>query len=280
MLICTVTNCMEVFLCAYSTVYLNMFITDLATYTASPQRIISVVPSITELLHYFKLDEETIGITKFCVHPHEWFKSKTKIGGTKNINIEKVIALNPDLIICAKEENTKEEIDALAEKFPVYKTDVRTYNDALEMIKAIGVLTNKTEAALVLIKEIDSSFKNHIAKVSKKLTGIYVIWKNPYMTVGAGTFIHDLMDMIGIENIFKNETRYPIFTIEDIKNLQPDIILLSSEPYPFTENHIEEMKQLFPEAKIMLADGEMFSWYGSRMLLMPKYFAALQNAIF
>jgi ABC-type Fe3+-hydroxamate transport system substrate-binding protein len=256
-----------------------MFITDLAAYKTTPTKIISVVPSITELLHYLQLNEETIAITKFCIHPHKWFTKKTKIGGTKNINIEKIIALNPDLIICAKEENTKEQVELLAAKFPVYVCDVQTYEGALMMIKNIGILTNKQEEATILIDDIVKAFAEKISIASNKTTAAYIIWKDPHMTVGNDTFIHDMMQKIGIENIFKHTTRYPIFTIEELQTLKPAFVLLSSEPYPFTEKHIEEMKQFLPNTKVMLADGEMFSWYGSRMLLMPAYFEQLKNAI-
>lgn len=256
-----------------------MFITNLSNYQNIHKKIVSVVPSITELLHYFELNDETIGITKFCIHPHEWFTSKTKIGGTKNINTEKIIALNPDLIICAKEENTKEQVELLAEKFPVYICDVHTYDDAMQMIKEIGILTNKLEEAIQLTYEIENSFAESQSIIKEKTAAAYIIWKEPYMTVGNDTFIHDMMQKIGIENIFKHTTRYPIFTIEDLKALKPSLILLSSEPYPFSENHIEEMKQIFPRAKVLLADGEMFSWYGSRMLKVPAYFKKLCEAI-
>ncbi len=256
-----------------------MFLPNLTFYKTVHKKIISLVPSITELLHFFKLHEETIGITKFCIHPHEWYITKTIIGGTKNINIEKILALNPDLIICAKEENTKAQVELLAKSFPVYVCDVKSYDDSLCMINDIGILTNKQMEASQLIKSIENTFSEIEIIATNKITASYIIWKEPYMTVGYDTFIHDMMSKIGIENIYKKKIRYPIFNIEELQTLNPSLILLSSEPYPFSETHIEEMKKYFPNAKVMLADGEMFSWYGSRMLLMPAYFVQLKNAI-
>ena len=243
-----------------------------------PHRIISLVPSQTELLAYLGLEKETIGITKFCVHPKEWFRTKTRIGGTKNADIEKIISLNPDFILCNKEENIKEQVEVLADKFPVYMSDVCTYESALQMIADVGTLTGRNTEAEKLNQMIRGKFE-HFQPDKKRIRTAYFIWKNPYMTIGGDTFISDMMEKAGFENIYQDRERYPEINIEELKRQEPEVVLLSSEPYPFKEKHITELQSLLPQTKILLVDGEMFSWYGSRMLYAPEYFQKLQQQI-
>jgi ABC-type Fe3+-hydroxamate transport system substrate-binding protein len=244
-----------------------------------PNKIISLVPSQTELLYHLGLDTSTIAITKFCVHPDEWFKNKTRIGGTKAIDIEKIISLAPDLIIANNEENVKEQVEALAEHFPVWVTDVKDLNDACKMITDIGQLTGKLTEALTLESNIKQEFARlkKIVDANMHFRTAYFIWKDPYMTIGHDTFIHDMMKRAGFDNIFSDTTRYPEVNIQQLKDLDAELILLSSEPYPFAEKHIKELEQQLPGMKILLADGEMFSWYGSRLLQAPAYFTALMR---
>jgi ABC-type Fe3+-hydroxamate transport system substrate-binding protein len=244
-----------------------------------PKRIVSLVPSQTELLFDLGLDEETVGITKFCVHPEEWFRSKTRVGGTKTINIHKIAELQPDLIIANKEENVKEQIEALNSIAPVWVSDIHNLEDALEMIQTIGKLTDRYEKAEIIAKLIQHRFDHLNESVKKKLNTLYLIWRKPWMSIGTDTFIHHIMHRAGLENVCKEHNRYPELTNEEIVQLNPALVLLSSEPYPFKEKHIEELQQLLPDAKIMLADGEMFSWYGSRLLHTPTYLAELLQNI-
>ncbi|MBX2934874.1 MAG: ABC transporter substrate-binding protein [Ferruginibacter sp.] len=243
-----------------------------------PKRIISLVPSQTELLHYFNLEEETIAITKFCVHPTEWYKSKTKIGGTKTINIEKVKELNPDLIIANKEENTKEQVEQLANYYPIWLTDVNNLQDALQMIEDIGNLVQKAKEAKELIKQVKINFVQ-IPGLNHTIRTAYLIWKNPFMAAGCNTFINDMLTCCGFKNVFATTSRYPQVNIEAIKKANCQLLLLSSEPYPFKQKHIEELSEQLPTTKIMLVDGEMFSWYGSRLLKAPAYFTTIINAV-
>lgn len=260
-----------------------MLFTDQINHTIeipnTPKRIISVVPSQTELLYDLGLEKEVIGITKFCVHPEKWFRNKTRIGGTKNLNIEKIKALKPGLIIANKEENTKAEIKALQQLFPVWTSDISTLQDSLNMINAIGKITDKSIAAASLIKKINQAFSQYKDDFNTQHTALYLIWKNPYMSVGNDTIIHHLMDYCGFKNVLGNKTRYPEITEIEIQQLQPEYILLSSEPYPFKEKHIAELQSICPTSKIMLVDGEMFSWYGSHLQYAPKYFFNLWSGI-
>lgn len=239
---------------------------------AVPQRIVSLVPSQTELLHTLGLEEHVCGITRYCIHPPQWQQTKTIIGGTKKINENRLRALQPDLIIANREENLREQVERLSADYPVWVTDVHDFNSALEMITDIGRLTGKSNRALELCLEIRNVF-SRIPKPKKKYQTAYLIWKDPYMSVGGDTFIHDMLERCGFENSFTDQRRYPTVTPETLRERGCELLLLSSEPYPFSDTHINELQQILPETKILLVNGEMFSWYGSRMLQAAGYFA-------
>lgn len=245
-----------------------------------PQRIVSLVPSQTELLHALGLEPEVVGITKFCVHPKEWFSTKKRIGGTKTVNFEKMEALQPDLIIGNKEENDRAQIEALAERYPVWMSDIATLDDACDMIGRVGELTGKAAAANDWAAQIHSSFQNLAAthdRTRSPLRAAYFIWRKPYMVAASGTFIHDMLGRSGFENVFSHHTRYPEITLEALAASQPEVILLSSEPYPFAEKHFGAFLEVCPTALIQVVDGEMFSWYGSRLLEAADYFRSLRE---
>ncbi|GIU70031.1 MAG: iron ABC transporter [Candidatus Woesearchaeota archaeon] len=246
-----------------------------------PKKIISVVPSQTELLFDLGLNDEVIGITKFCIHPEKWFREKERIGGTKKLNIEKIKALNPDLIIANKEENIKEDIEELQKYFPVWISDIYSLDDALNMIEAIGKITDaspKAKEIINLIKQEFSRFEKSIVE-QKTLKTAYFIWYNPIMAAGNNTFIHSMLELCKFDNVFKNMERYPEITEEQLKIANPELILLSSEPFPFKEKHVAYFKSICPNAIVKLVDGEMFSWYGSRLTYSANYFKQLRNEI-
>jgi ABC-type Fe3+-hydroxamate transport system substrate-binding protein len=243
-----------------------------------PSNIISLVPSQTELLYYLGLDKEVTGITKFCVHPAEWRKTKMITGGTKNINPGIIKKLCPHLIIANKEENERDQIEELAKEYNIWVTDVVNLQDALQMIKDIGKLTGTNTKANELIIKISMAFeKLNIA--AKKIRTCYLIWQKPYMAVGGDTFINDMLAKCGFENIYSNKTRYPVVKIEELKTADCELLILSSEPYPFKQKHINELQHQLPHTKIILAEGEMFSWYGSRLLKTAEYFTKLIETI-
>ena len=243
-----------------------------------PKRIISLVPSQTELLSDLGLDEEIIGITKYCVHPKGWLETKIKIGGTKKLNLEKIKELKPDLIIGNKEENEKSQVMELMKHFPVWMSDIKTLEEALRMIESIGKITQKEKRALEIqnnIREQFSHFKlqiSHLSPIGTKV--LYLIWRKPFISAGKDTFINHLLEICGLNNVLA-EIRYPEVSTEKIKSLNPELIFLSSEPYPFRQKHIAELQLVCPRAKVVLVDGEMFSWYGSRLLYAPSYFESL-----
>ncbi len=240
-----------------------------------PKRIVSIVPSQTELLFYLGLDEQIIGITKFCVHPADKVKKVAKIGGTKQLDFEKIEALRPDLIIANKEENERSQVEELMNICPVWISDIANFAEALDMIERVGALTGKTAEAKNLTETISRQFENLEITASGKRV-IYLIWRKPYMAAGKGTFIDDMLQRCGFINVVTQE-RYPEINAETLKNLNPDVILLSSEPYPFSQKHIEEFRVITPHAKVKLVDGEMFSWYGSRLLLAPEYLSLVSS---
>jgi ABC-type Fe3+-hydroxamate transport system substrate-binding protein len=245
---------------------------------STPQRIISLVPSQTELLFDLGLKDQVIGITKFCIHPDEWFRSKTRIGGTKQINRDAIIQLQPDLIIANKEENVKDQIEEMEKLFPVWISDVNNINDAGEMIEQVGLITNKHQQANEIINKIKKKFAHLPAPDSRRRTA-YLIWQKPYMTVGVDTFIHSMLEAAGFTNIFASEKRYPEVTIKELQTQNCELLLLSSEPFPFKQKHIDILQKQLPNTKILLVDGELFSWYGSRMLEAPAYFMNLRQQI-
>ncbi|HJV18281.1 MAG TPA: helical backbone metal receptor [Sediminibacterium sp.] len=243
------------------------------------ERIVSLVPSLTELLYDLGLSVEVAGITKFCIHPNEWFKTKPRVGGTKTVDLEKVKALHPTLIIANKEENVKEQVEALQQIAPVLITDVPNLEEALTMIEIIGKLVHRQEQAVCMAQSIRQSFielEKMLANAYYPATrACYLIWKEPYMTVGSDTMIHDLMQRCGWLNIFGDQKRYPEISVEQIRNAGCDLLLLSSEPYHFQQQHIVALQQELPDTKIILANGEMFSWYGSRLQYAAVYFKTL-----
>lgn len=251
---------------------LNVEITD------SPKRIVSLVPSQTELLYDLGLGERVCGITRFCIHPEEWFRTKIRVGGTKQVKMELIRELQPDLIIANKEENVKEQIEALEKDWPVWVSDVNNLAQALDMIRQIGEITNTAAKASILRSEIKTAFET-AANNNIPLRTAYLIWKDPWMSIGGDTFIHDMLEKAGLTNIYQSYSRYPEISIEELRSMNCELLLLSSEPYPFNEKHIAGLQEQLPGTKIVLADGEMFSWYGSRLLQSPAYFQKLWQKI-
>ena len=243
-----------------------------------PERIISLVPSQTELLFDLDLKERIVGLTKFCIHPGDQVKSKKKVGGTKKLDIDLIRSLKPDLIIGNKEENDREQVELLMQEFPVWMSDIADLDDSLEMIAAVGQITGRSEKASSIAGQIKAAFtKLSRLQSGRKFRIAYFIWKNPYMVAGSDTFIDSVLRYAGWENAIY-ESRYPELSDAGISASDPDMIFLSSEPYPFKEKHIAEFQEMCPAARIQVVDGEMFSWYGSRLLQAPAYLQTLYPA--
>jgi ABC-type Fe3+-hydroxamate transport system substrate-binding protein len=240
-------------------------------------RIVSVVPSQTELLWSLGLQEEVVGITRFCVHPADWHRSKPRVGGTKKLDIDKIRSLHPTLIIANKEENTPEDVAELETFCPVWTSNVACFDDAIDMIKRVGHMTGKDEKAASLINEITLEFDT--LRFSRKYRSAYLIWKNPWMAAGGNTFISDMLRACGLKNVLEDKLRYPVVEPAMLKQLKVEVLLLSSEPYPFKMSDLEDLSKILPKVKIILVDGEMFSWYGSRMMYAAAYFRSLREEL-
>jgi iron complex transport system substrate-binding protein len=247
-----------------------------------PKRIISLVPSQTETLCDLGLEESIVGITKFCVHPYHLKSVKKVVGGTKKVNFDKIKALQPDIIICNKEENTLEIVEELSNICPVWVTNIITIADNIQMISDFGQLFNKRTEAQKWNDKIHyahSDFQNFIKDKSIKKVA-YFIWANPYMVAGGDNFINSLLKMNQFQNIYEDKGRYPEVVIQKMRiQGDPDFVLLSSEPFPFKEEHAFEIGRFTHHATTIFVDGEMFSWYGTRILKAFDYFKKLHQKI-
>lgn len=233
------------------------------------------MPSITETLCFIGLSDQIIGVTKFCIHPSDIKKKSHVIGGTKNPNLNKILSLHPDLIIANKEENRQEDIDFLRQHCPVYTSDIKTSIDHLRFVSDLETILPNADA------------KNLIAKLTailhyqenRVIRSCYLIWNEPWMSIGNDTFIHHMMEKYGFQNVCGHLQRYPILSIDNIKSAHPEVIFLSSEPFPFKEKHIVDLQEEFPNIPIRLADGELFSWYGPKMLEAHDYLIKLHVSL-
>lgn len=248
----------------------------------NPKRIISIVPSQTELLHYWGLGERVVGITKFCLHPEEWFRNKNRIGGTKTLNFDKIRSLKPDLIIGNKEENTQSEIELLEQEYPVWMSDMHNLEEVWQMMFGLGSVLGVQEQSNLLVSKLKSDFEGlkSSSAVDKKLKVAYLIWKDPYMVAASNTFIHEMLEQSGFENAFQHLSRYPEVTLETLAQMDLDAVFLSTEPFPFKEKHQLAFQQIYPHAQIEIVDGELFSWYGSRLLHATDYIKKLKEKLY
>ncbi|MBL4663197.1 MAG: ABC transporter substrate-binding protein [Flavobacteriaceae bacterium] len=240
-----------------------------------PKRIISLVPSQTELLIDLGLKECIVGITKFCVHPRDLRKEIAVVGGIKTVQYDKITELNPNLIICNKEENTLAMVQELEKIAPVWVSDITSFEESLDMITRLGDLFQVSKKASEIVKSITSeknTFRLLMETRSVKKVA-YLIWKNPYMAAGSDTFIHSLLKLNNFQNIIL-EKRYPEVTMKQLK--KADVVLLSSEPYPFKEADMKELMESL-NVDVITVDGEFFSWDGSRLKVAFRYFETLHN---
>ena len=224
-------------------------------------RIVSLVPSLTEWLVALGLEDELVGITTFCVHPPHLKSRITKVGGTKNPNIDRIRELQPTVVVLNKEENRPEDADALSEFTTLLVTEISSVTQAWEEMKRIARYFGKSEDRA---NELHSLWER-IQKPGNNASVLYLIWRNPWMAAGSETYISSVLEHLGYQNVLKNEKRYPQLTQEQLMELSPNYVFLSSEPYPFKKQHLEEVQHLFPNSNVVLVDGEKYSWYGERM---------------
>ena len=234
-----------------------------------PQRIISLVPSLTELLHEMGLEKQVVGITKYCVYPVHYQSTKTKVGGTKKVKFEVIKELKPDFILCSKEENTKEMVQELEKIAPVYVSDVNTFEEALQLIDKLGkILYRRTQAERIVQKIIDRQQEFQVfLKEGKKYSVVYFIWAEPWMVAGGKTFINDMIKVAGFTNAYEHLERYPEIKIGRIRfsSKNAEVLMFSSEPYDFSDEEVYDAVRKNKNTLAIYVDGQYFSWYGSRL---------------
>ena len=246
---------------------------------ARPRRIVSLVPSLTEALAAFGLDDETVGLTRFCVHPDGWKRRKTIVGGTKGTDQARVLALAPDLVVANREENDRAPVEALAAAgVPVWLSDIATVADTLGALRDLGRVTHRETEAARVVADLAARFAA-IPQPPAPVRAVYLIWRDPWMTVGADTIVHDVMARGGLANAFGDRARYPAVTAAEIAEARPRVVLLSSEPFPFAAKHLAEVHAIVPDATVALVDGEAFSWYGPRLGRAPAAIAAVLRGL-
>lgn len=256
-------------------VIVNDFLGNEINVTDNPEKIISLVPSITELLFDLELDGKIVGVTNYCVHPLSKTKEVVKIGSPKQIDVETIKEIQPDLIFASKEENSKADITYFLGNGNIFVSDVKSFEESLSMIYEIGQLTGKDKEAQKKIKKIHSKLKG-FPVLSKPKKIAYLIWEEPFMTINNDTYIHSILELCGFENVFaEQKARYPEITENDLMNSDAEYIFLSTEPYPFTKKHAKRFNKNFNRKKSLVVDGEIFSWYGTRILKLPKYMEKL-----
>lgn len=240
------------------------------------KKIACLVPSLTEWLIDMGLNHQLVARTKFCIHPKDKVSEIPTVGGTKKVHINKLKSWNPYIVIGNKEENTKEDLEAISDFAPVFVSDIKTIPDLDRFIRSIAEVIPELRVNEFLTK----LKKSKILPFENRLKVAYIIWQNPLMVVASETYIDHVLSISGLENVFASHKRYPETSFEELRNLKPDIILLSSEPYPFKNKHIATFSQECPFAKPLLVDGEIFSWYGSKTLQIGSYIEKLQKLVF
>lgn len=248
-----------------------------------PQRIVSLVPSQTELLVDLGLREKIVGVTKFCVHPKELRKQKKVIGGTKQVHLDRIKALAPDIILCNKEENTEEMVAELEKIAPVHVSDIKTIDDSLELILQYGEIFEVREKA----SEIAEKIRVLREEFQKEMEGVpvlkvaYFIWRNPWMVAGKDTFVDHLLELNRFKNVFSEEnSRYPEINLGQLEQKKVEVVFLSTEPFPFKNKDKEALKKEVRLDSVHIVDGEYFSWYGSRLIAAFRYFRELHAILF
>lgn len=235
-------------------------------------RIVSLVPSITELICELGLADQLVGRTGFCIHPKELLKKIPKVGGTKSVNLEKVRALRPTHVIVNVDENKKETADALAQFVPnVIVTHPLAPQDNLKLYRQIGEAFAKEREAGELCSRFEAAYREVQERKFPARNVLYLIWKNPWMTVSRDTYVSRKLGLFGLQTLPESaDARYPVISLEESWLRDVELVLLSSEPYRFQQKHLDEIANTLKKPA-RLIDGEMTSWYGSRAIQGLRY---------
>jgi ABC-type Fe3+-hydroxamate transport system substrate-binding protein len=241
-------------------------------------RIVCLVPSITELLCDLGLSAQIVGRTGFCIHPWETVKTIPKVGGTKDVLMDRVRELRATHVVVNVDENLKEDAETLATFVPhVVVTHPQEPRDNLALYRQMGETFGREAEAERLCERFEVSYEKARANLGPEQSVLYLIWRDPWMTVAPDTYIAQTLALFGWRNSChpegdkSSEVRYPVVDLAEFGGV--DRVLLSSEPFHFKPEHIPEVEELVPGAKVSLIDGEMTSWYGSRAIAGLDYLA-------
>ena len=238
--------------------------------TDSARRVVSLVPSLTETVCDLGVACRLVGITRYCAEPEELLRFVPRVGGTKNPDLEKIVSLQPDLLLANGEENREEDIAWLKCRVPVYETMPKTVPEAAAVVREVGrrlAVDHETEAVLL---EIEAELtRAEIACLERDpIRVFYPIWKQPWIGVNQDTYIHDVLVRTGAVNVCASrESRYPVVAEKDLGTLKPDLVLLPSEPFAFTQEHrtrLLEERCFGAQVPVVMVDGKNFCWHGSR----------------
>lgn len=239
-----------------------------------PRRIVSLLPSTTETLCALGLGDALVGITAYCVEPRELVRGKTRVGGTKDPDLDRIRALAPDLVVANIEENVREHVEALRGwGIPVWVTYPRTVAAGIRMIRELGEITGTAARAAEIAGELEAVLARVSAASAARppVDVFYAIWRGPYMTINADTYIHDVLAVCGGRNVFGDcADRYPAVTLDEVAARRPEVVLLPDEPYRFRRAHLKDFERYgempaVRDGRVDLVDGKLFSWYGPRI---------------
>ena len=244
------------------------------TLPAPPRRIVSLIPSVTEILFALGLEEAVAGCTIYCSEPPDGVATKTRIGGEKNPRLELIREIGTDLVIANVEENARGHVETLRSwGIPVFVTYPRTVAGGIELVRQLGQVTG----AALRAAEMATMLERRLAEVSARQIGrararvFCPIWRHPYMTINADTYVHDMLAVCGGDNVFARlPTRYPEISLADVAQAGPEVILLPDEPYRFRRPHMADFAPFreipaVRDGRIHLVDGKLLSWYGPRI---------------
>lgn len=240
----------------------------------------SLCPSVTETVHWLGAWDRLVGRTRYCVHPKGLVQAVPHVAGTKRPDLPALLALKPDLVVAVKEENRREDLEHIAgAKIPVLLLDPNDVAEAADAARELGDALDCPIEGELLRRRIRDAAKTAGAasEGTRRPRVAYLIWWDEPMAVGAGTFIHAMLEAGGMDNVLGDRDRYPALTVEELAGLDLDAVLLSSEPYPFKPRHRDELAAAtgLPVERFVLVDGELLSWHGARTPRGLRYSANL-----
>lgn len=239
-----------------------------------PRRIVSLVPSTTETLCALGLGQALVGVTVYCREPRPVVAGKTRVGGEKDPDLDRIRALAPDLVVANIEENRREDVAALrAAGIPVWVTYPRTVLDGIAMVRELGQVTGTEARAAEIAGELERLYREaaEAAAARPPVAVFYPIWREPWMTINRDTYVHDLLQVCGGRNVFADHPeRYPRITLDEVAARRPEVILLPDEPFRFRRAHLRDFAPYrevpaVAAGRIRLVDGKPFSWHGPRI---------------